>query len=232
MKKIIHKSEERGTSNLGWLQSNFSFSFANYHDPKRMGFGALRVLNDDIISGSQGFGFHPHSNMEIITIVEEGELLHRDSMNITEVVKKNDVQVMSAGSGIVHSEFNNSETEPVKLLQIWINTKEKNIPPSHDKKSIELKSNELTKIVSGKKENTLYIHQDAEIYLGEYDEEKTFTYELAENKGVFIFVMSGEAIIEQELLKKRDSVEISETNKVTIDVKKNTKLLLIDVPMR
>ncbi|MEK6918339.1 MAG: pirin family protein [Nanoarchaeota archaeon] len=141
MKKEIHKAETRGKSDISWLHSRFSFSFANYHNPNKMGFGKLRVLNDDVIEPSKGFGSHPHDNMEIITILTEGELIHKDSTGVEEVLAPGKIQVMSAGSGIVHSEYNNSKTDKLKLFQIWIDAKKQDIKPSHDKKTFNLNKN-------------------------------------------------------------------------------------------
>jgi len=230
MKKFIHKSNERGSSNLGWLKSKFSFSFANYYNPKRMGFGKLRVLNDDIISPDEGFDTHHHDNMEIITIPLEGELIHEDSTGSKEVITKGQIQVMSAGSGILHSEFNYSKKTDLKLFQIWIETNKRNVKPRHKTKTLNLKKNELNKIVSGnEQEKTLFIHQDASLYLAEFDKDKEITYETKKERGTFIMIIEGSSQIENEKLSKRDSIEITDTNKITIKANKNSKILLIDI---
>lgn len=230
--KTIQKSSERGKSELGWLHSRFSFSFSDYFNPKRMGFGKLRVLNDDVIEPNMGFGMHPHKNMEIITIVLEGELTHKDSLGNEEVINSKDVQVMSAGSGIIHSEYNASETEQVKLLQIWIETKENGIPPRHDKKEFNLKMNKLNLIVCGvKTSDCLYIHQDANLYLAKFDNDKQLDYTLNKGHGVFIFVIEGSVEIDNDVLLKRDSIEILHVDSVSFKASKGSHVLVIDVPI-
>src|SRR3989344_9226327 len=190
MRIEFHKAELRGKGDAGWLHSRFSFSFSDYYNPKRMGFGKLRVLNDDIIEPGQGFGAHSHANMEIITIVTEGELEHKDSTGVKEVIKTGEIQVMSAGKGIIHSEYNHSTQKQVKLFQIWIETKKKNLPPRHDKKTYQLPKNELTTVVSEiQKDNLLSINQNAKISLGKFEVEKKLEYAISENNGVFIFVI-------------------------------------------
>ncbi len=249
MKKIIYRAESRGTSKLGWLLSRFSFSFADYYDPARMGFGKLRVLNDDIIAPAQGFDSHPHKNMEIITIVLAGELKHKDSTGVTEVVTYGDIQVMSAGSGIIHSEHNNSSKNKLELLQLWIETKEKNIKPRHDKKQFDFEKNKntLTKIVSGKRgeqeeqeerdDDSLYIHQGAQVFFGSYDKndkKSTFNYKLSKDKGIFVFVIDGEIVIDDEVLHKRDAIGISEVLagvSINFKITKSARFIIVEVPM-
>ena len=232
MKTVLHRATERGSANHGWLASNFSFSFAHYFDPKKMGFGALRVLNDDIIKGPHGFPSHPHDNMEIITIVQEGMLAHKDSTGVEETVSPGEIQVMSAGRGIIHSEYNHFKEGSTALFQLWINTKERNITPRHDKKAFHLKENELTCVVSGKHDNnTLYMHQDANIHLGTFTKDTEQTISIPPQQGVYIFVIEGEVNIGDVVLDKRDALGVWDVNTVTI-VTKESKILLITVPMK
>lgn len=233
MKTNIHKSEERGGANHGWLNTRFSFSFAEYYNPKRMGFGALRVLNDDIIAGGTGFPTHPHANMEIVTIVMEGELEHKDSMGNGSIIRPGEAQRMSAGSGIRHSEWNPSEDKEVKLFQIWIHTRDDNITPEYDQQSydFEQRKDELITIASGD-ENAegMTFHQDAWMLRGHLSEEKEYALNDKEN-GLFVFIIEGEADISGHLLKSRDSAEITETDKITITPKGEVDILLIEVPL-
>lgn len=234
MKTILHKANTRGHADHGWLNAWHSFSFAGYHDPSRIHFGALRVLNDDTIAGGMGFGAHPHDNMEIITIPLSGQLEHKDSMGNTGVISKGEVQVMSAGTGIQHSEKNKSHTEPLKLLQIWVFPNKQNVEPRYDQKAFDLNAakNNLLTIVSpmGEKEG-MNIHQDAWFSLGKLDKAFTMTYEL-KNKGnaVYAFVIDGEVTINGEKLNRRDGLGISETDKLEITADTNTELLLMEIP--
>lgn len=233
MKKIVYRADSRGESNLGWLVSRFSFSFADYYDPTRMGFGKLRVLNDDIIAAGTGFGGHPHKNMEIITIVLDGELRHEDSTGVREVIRYGDIQVMSAGSGIVHSEHNNSASHKLELLQIWIETKENNIKPRHDKRHFDLKDNTFTKIVSGIDSlNSLYVHQEAQMFLGVYSKNTAITHNFTKNNGIFVFIIDGEVVIDNETLHKRDAIGISDVSSIDITVQKAARFVLIDIPLK
>jgi len=228
----IHRSEERGKSELDWLQSRFSFSFDRYYNPERKGFGKLLVLNDDIIAPKKGFGAHSHDNMEIITIPIEGELIHRDSTGVEEIILPKEIQVMSAGSGIVHSEYNNSNEKALKLFQIWIETKEINIIPRHNKKRFELNDNSITLVVSGKREkDTLYIHQNAKISLGKLEKDHKIDYSSDKNQGTFIFIISGSLEIEDNLLNERDSIEITELDKLNITSLKDSYFIIIEVPL-
>jgi hypothetical protein len=235
MQKTIYRSEDRGKANHGWLDTKFSFSFAEYYNPQIMNFGLLRVLNDDIIAPAKGFGTHPHNNMEIITIVLDGELEHRDSMGTGSVIHKNEVQVMSAGSGITHSEFNNSSLKKLNLLQLWIFPKEKNINPRYDQKFFPVndRKNKLLTVVSGlNKEGSLYIHQNAEIKLGNFEKDRTAEYQInnAAN-GAYIFLIDGHIKIDGEELFKRDAVGISDFYKIKLEFLEDTAFVLIDVPM-
>ncbi|MGV8151010.1 MAG: pirin family protein [Candidatus Woesearchaeota archaeon] len=222
----IIRADSRGKTRIGWLNSRHSFSFGDYYNPERMNFGTLRVLNDDIIAAHSGFDEHPHANMEIITIMLSGELTHTDSMGHEEKLVPSEVQVMSAGSGIMHSEYNNSNS-PVHLLQIWINTKEKNITPRYDQKKFPIIKNNIMEIVSGEKNDTLYIHQDAIISIAKYDSEKEFSYTIRAGRGVYLFVIVGEIVIEEEKLTNGDAAEIKSSFKAL--TKKNSEVLLMDV---
>src|SRR5690606_20497754 len=173
MKKIIHRANTRGYANHGWLKSYHTFSFANYYDPERMHFGALRVLNDDTVAGGMGFGKHPHNNMEIISIPLDGDLEHQDSMGNTAVIRNGDIQVMSAGTGIYHSEYNKNKDKPVKFLQIWVIPNKGNVEPRYDQVTLNVadRHNKLQQIVSPKDGGEgVWIHQDAWFHLGKFDE--------------------------------------------------------------
>lgn len=234
MKIELHPSSERGTNKLNWLNSKFSFSFANYYNPARMGFGALRVLNDDIIAPKQGFDLHPHDNMEIITIVIEGQLEHKDSMGGHGIINNNEIQVMSAGTGIMHSEYNASATQDLKLFQIWIESKEYNIKPRYEQKNLleKLPTNKIITLVSGDKNSkTLYIHQDAKISIGYFDTKQEVKYPLANKHGLFIMNIAGQISLGKNKLNKRDAIAISQTNQVKINVQESSKILLIEVPI-
>ena len=234
MKINIIKSNQRGLSELDWLYSRHSFSFSNYYDSKRIGFGVLKVLNDDIIAPSKGFGSHHHDNFEIVTIVLEGALEHKDSMGNKGIIKANEIQRMSAGTGIMHSEFNPSKKDKVHLLQIWIEPKENNIKPSYEQKNFfKLKINEFTSVVSGiRNNNSVYIHQNAYFSLGNFDADKEINYKLHNVKnGIFLFVIEGEINIENNLLKEGDTAEIQETSKVNFMTKKESKIIIIEVPL-
>lgn len=229
---FVQRAHERGTAEHGWLHAKFSFSFADYFNPTRMGFGVLRVLNNDIIDAGQGFGTHPHQDMEIITIPLSGTVAHKDSTGVEETVEVGEVQVMSAGSGIFHSEYNHSDSEPLELFQIWIETKELGIEPRHEKAQMNLQDNQLQLVVSGNKEdNTPYIHQDAKINLGKFSEEKEITYKPKEDNGVFIMNIEGEIEVDTIILNKRDSIEINNEQEIKIKTTKDCYLMVIEVPM-
>jgi quercetin 2,3-dioxygenase len=236
MKKILHKANNRGHADHGWLNAWHSFSFASYHDPEKVHFGVLRVLNDDTIAGGMGFGTHPHDNMEIITIPLTGQLEHKDSMGNTGVINKGEVQVMSAGTGISHSEKNKNQDEALKLLQIWLFPNKRNVKPRYDQKAFDLEAakNNLLTIVSpmGEKEG-LNIHQNAWFSLGKLDKDFVTTYELKDKKnGVYAFVIDGEVNINEEKLNRRDGLGIAETDKLKIKAMVETELLLMEIPMK
>ena len=238
MKTKIFKANERGTANHGWLKANFSFSFAHYYNPEKVNFGALRVLNDDIIQGGMGFGTHPHDNMEIITIPLKGSLKHRDSMSNKWIpIHAGEVQVMSAGTGVQHSEMNNHPSEEINLFQIWIIPNKQNVIPRYDQKAFQAseRQNKLQVLVSSIDEENgefLKINQDAIISRIDLSENNEFNYKLkSENHGVYVMVIEGEALIENENLKKRDAIGIYNSSNFLIKAEKNTSLLFIEVPM-
>jgi len=240
MKKTIQRANERGTADHGWLKANFSFSFAQYYNPEKVNFGALRVLNDDVIEAGMGFGTHPHDNMEIITIPLEGALKHKDSMSDKWItLETGEVQIMSAGSGLMHSEMNNSTTEHINLFQIWIVPNKNEVKPRYDQRkfSISARNNKLQVLVSSIDDNvaneSLKIHQDAQISRIDLSENTEFEYELAsEEKGVFVMVINGEVEIASEKLTKRDAVGIEQTNLFKITANKKSEVLFIEVPMK
>jgi len=239
MNKTIYKSSNRGKADYGWLKANYSFSFANYYNPENTNFGALRVLNDDTIQGGMGFGTHPHDNMEIITIPLKGALKHKDSMsNKWIAIETGEVQVMSAGTGLMHSEMNNHPTEEINLFQIWIFPNKEGVAPRYDQKifNISERKNKLQLLVSSidsELEGSLKIHQDAQISRIDLDEGLDFSYTLkSENHGIYIMVISGEINVENEILSKRDAIGISNTNMVSLNAKSDTELLFIEVPMK
>ncbi len=235
MKTIIHKAESRGHANHGWLNSYHSFSFASYHDPSRVNFGMLRVLNDDVVKGGMGFGQHPHDNMEIISIPLKGALEHGDNSGGHGVIKSGEVQIMSAGSGIAHSEKNASKTEEVNFLQIWVFPKERNIQPRYDQK--EFKSadrlNKFQSVVSPEKgDNALWINQDAWFHLGNLKKATAIDYSIKRKEnGVYAFIIEGAVTINNQKLNKRDGFGVWDTDKISITADNDAEVLLIDVPM-
>jgi len=236
MKIKLHKAENRGHVHHGWLNAWHSFSFANCYDPEKMHFGVLRVLNDDIIEGGKGFGTHPHNNMEIITIPISGALEHKDSMDNSSVIEAGDVQVMSAGTGILHSEFNHNKNEQVKLLQIWVFPNQKNVEPRYDQISLSeiRKENEFYQILSPNPEDQgVWIHQNAWFNLGEFDGGWKGNFKLNDKtNGVYAFVIEGEINIAGHQLSKRDGLEIWETDNIEVRTDSGARVLLMEVPMR
>ena len=235
MNSVLHKANTRGNANHGWLKANHSFSFANYYNPERMHFGVLRVLNDDTIAPGRGFGTHPHDNMEIITIPLEGDLKHEDNMGNGTVIKNGDIQVMSAGTGITHSEFNANNNSEVKLLQIWLFPNKKNVEPRYDQ--IEIKSisktNEFNQILSPFKDDQgVWIHQNAWFQLGSFDKSTAIDYNIKkETNGLYIFMIEGQAKINEQDLYLRDGYGLWNTEEVKIQAEKGSKILMMDVPM-
>jgi len=236
MKTILHKAITRGHFEQDWLNTYHTFSFGTYYNPERIHFGMLRVLNDDSIAAGMGFGTHPHDNMEIITIPLCGSLAHKDSMGHTEVINTGDVQVMSAGSGITHSEYNHSREDSVELLQIWVFPKIKNVIPRYQQYTFAQadSSNKIQTIISPiAKNNCLWIHQQAWFSLTNLDEKFEVTYRINEKEnGIYVFVIEGSAAIKDILLNKRDGLAITEAELLQIKAITNCKLLLMEVPMR
>ena len=236
MKKTFHAAKTRGNANHGWLNANHSFSFANYHNPERMNFGALRVLNDDTIAAGMGFGTHPHENMEIITIPLEGDLEHKDSMGNIGVINEGEIQVMSAGTGVHHSEYNKNANQAVKVLQLWVFPKKQNVTPRYDQMSVRdlKKPNDFYQVLSPNSEDAgMWVHQDTWFHLGEFDVEKSLDYTLKKpGNGVYVFVIEGSFNVEGENLKKRDAIGIWETETINFTVQSESKVLLVEVPMR
>ena len=235
MKKILHRSETRGDANHGWLHSKHTFSFANYYDPQRMNFGVLRVLNDDKVSGGMGFGTHPHQNMEIISIPLSGDLEHQDSMGNTTVIKEGDIQVMSAGTGVQHSEYNKNKDEEVRFLQIWVIPHTQNVEPRYDQITLkkEDRKNKLQQVLSPNKEDAgVWIHQDAWFNMVDLDADKAVTYDfnLASN-GLYIFVLEGSVEVADEKLERRDGLGISDTQSITLKASEQASVLLMEVPL-
>ena len=236
MNTVLHKADTRGHANHGWLNSHHSFSFANYHNPERTHFGVLRVLNDDVVKAGRGFGTHPHDNMEIISIPLEGDLEHKDSMGNVAVIKEGDVQAMSAGTGIFHSEYNKNKDKAVKFLQIWIFPKARSIEPNYAQVSLKdiEKENEFYQVLSpNKSDEGVWIHQDAWFHLGKFDRETISKYEIKkQGNGVYAFVLDGNAEIEGQLLGKRDGFGIWNVKEFEVKADKNSRLLLMEVPMQ
>jgi len=232
---VLHKAETRGHANHGWLDAHHSFSFANYYNPERMHFGVLRVLNDDQIAAGMGFGTHPHDNMEIITIPLEGDLEHKDSMGNSAVIKNGDVQVMSAGTGIMHSEFNPNKDQQTKLLQIWVFPNKRNVEPRYDQLTLkaEDRHNKLQQILSPNADDEgVWIHQDAWFHLGNFDKGTETEYNLKKTgNGVYAFVLSGDVTINGQQLNKRDGLGVWDTEKLTIKADNDAEILLMEVPM-
>lgn len=228
----IHKADDRGEAQLPWLRAKHSFSFSSYYNPQRMGVGALRVLNDDIIAAGKGFDFHPHENMEIITIPLFGELEHRDSLGHSGVIKAGDVQVMSAGTGITHSEMNPSPNKPVQLFQIWIQTAEKDVEPRYDQASYDLSEGVgKFKDLVGPMDSgfPLEIYQDAEIKLGSFLSGMSFDVNVAKRDHLaYLMLIQGEVQVEDMVLEDRDAIVLSSS--VSIKAHKDSSLLWIDVP--
>lgn len=235
MKTVLHKANTRGHANHGWLNAHHTFSFADYYHTDRMHFGMLRVLNDDRIAAGKGFGMHPHSDMEIITIPLSGELEHKDNMGNSAVIRAGEIQVMSAGTGVLHSEFNPNKDKEVNLLQIWVFPNKKGVEPRYDQISIQdIETHKgLKLILSPNAEDAgVWIHQNAWFHLGEFDRqtEETYSFKNAGN-GLYVFVIEGEVFIKDYELKKRDGLGISETNHVDLKFGAKSKVLLMEVPM-
>ena len=235
MNKTVHRADTRGYADHGWLKTNHTFSFASYMNPERMGFGKLRVLNDDIVEGGMGFGTHPHNNMEIISIPIYGSMRHKDSTGHEGVISGNEVQVMSAGSGVYHSEYNGSDSEDMNFLQIWIMPKEMNIEPHYDQKSFDPAGQENRfQTVAGPNtgNGSLWINQDAFVSLANISEGEEIDYEIQhEGNGVYAFVIEGSINAAGETLGRRDAIGLSGTKSVSFKANEDARILAIEVPM-
>lgn len=236
MKTIYYKANERGHANHGWLDSYHSFSFSGFYDPEKVHFGALRVLNDDTVAGGKGFGMHPHDNMEIVSIPLSGELEHADSMGNKGTISKGEVQLMSAGTGIYHSERNKNHNETVKFLQIWVFPKLRNIEPRYDQQAFSIadRLNQFQAVVSpiGAKQGGVGINQDAWFSLSNMQAGKELSYKTQlEGNGIYVFVLEGKATVNNHGLERRDALGVSETSEILIQAGTDTEILLIEVPM-
>ena len=235
MKTVLHKADTRGHANHGWLDSHHTFSFAGYQNQDRNHFGVLRVLNDDQVAAGQGFGTHPHDNMEIVSIPLEGDLEHKDSMGNVATIKEGDVQVMSAGTGIYHSEYNKNSDKEVKFLQIWVFPNQRNVEPRYGQISVRdlEKKNRFYQVLSPNPEDEgVWIYQDAWFHLGRFDANASDSYELKkEGNGVYIFVLEGEVEIDGQKLGKRDGYGVWETSSFELKSITDSRVLLMEVPM-
>jgi hypothetical protein len=232
---VFHPADSRGDANHGWLQSKHTFSFANYYNPDRMHFGVLRVLNDDTVASGMGFGTHPHDNMEIISIPLEGDLEHKDSMGNTQVIKHGDIQVMSAGTGIYHSEYNRNKNNLVKFLQIWVFPNKRDVTPRYDQITLnqEDRHNRFQQILSPSADDEgVWIQQDAWFHLGKFEKNKTTNYTFKkESNGVYVFVLSGKLEVNGQLLNNRDGFGIWNSKSIEFKFNEDSEVLLIEVPM-
>lgn len=238
MKTVLHKANSRGHANHSWLESYHTFSFANYYNPERMHFGALRVFNDDYVQPKMGFGTHPHNNMEIISIPLVGALSHKDSMGNKKAITTGEVQAMSAGSGLTHSEFNDSSEERVNFFQLWIIPNEENVVPRYEQKHFKEDERKdqlqvLVSSVNSEDRESLKIHQDAQISRITLTEGNTFDYTAkSEKHGVYIMNIEGSISIDEQQLEKRDALGVWETSKITLKARKTSDILLVEVPMK
>jgi redox-sensitive bicupin YhaK (pirin superfamily) len=228
----IRKSSERGFANHGWLKSYHTFSFADYYDEKHIHFGNLRVINEDFIEGGKGFNKHPHADMEIITYVISGALAHRDSMNNSSTIMAGEVQIMSAGTGIIHSEFNNLQKKETHILQIWILPKEKNVTPHYDQKSFDqsFEKSDFVLVVSGSgRDNSMKINQDAEIFLGKFPAKKTHDFKVNSGRKIWIQLISGKMLVNEILLESGDGIAVENENLLKLKSEDNSQFLLFDL---
>ena len=233
----FHAADSRGAANHGWLQSFHTFSFANYYNPSRIHFGALRVLNDDTVSGGMGFGEHPHDNMEIISIPLEGDLEHKDSMGNTTVIRNGDIQVMSAGTGIYHSEYNRNKDATVKFLQIWVFPNKKNVTPRYDQITLNPadRQNQFQQVLSPNTEDAgVWVHQDAWFHLGKFDQDFSVDYSIKkEGNGLYVFVLSGQFEVDGQVVQTRDGLGIRQASNVSFKaLSPGAEVLLMEVPMQ
>lgn len=232
---VYHSAKSRGLADHGWLKSYHTFSFANYYNPERMHFGALRVLNDDTVAEGMGFGTHPHDNMEIISIPLEGDLEHKDSMGNLAVIKHGEIQVMSAGSGITHSEYNRNHNKAVKFLQIWVFPNKKNVTPRYDqiKIDIDARKNAFHQVLSPNPDDEgVWIHQDAWFHLSNFDKgfKKTYSFK-KEGNGLYLFLLNGQLNVSNQIMNSRDGLGIWDTDSIEIEATENAEFLLMEVPM-
>jgi redox-sensitive bicupin YhaK (pirin superfamily) len=232
---ILHKASSRGHADHGWLNAYHSFSFASWYNPERIQFGMLRVLNDDTVAAGMGFGTHPHDNMEIITIPLEGDLAHKDSMGNSSTIKTGDVQVMSAGTGIQHSEFNPNANLQTKLFQIWLFPKYRNVEPRYQQITLNVaqQKNNFAQILSPNPDDEgVWIHQDAWFYLSDFEANFSKTLDLQkEGNGFYIMTIEGEILVNGEKLEKRDAIGIWETNEIEIKANSDSRFLIMEIPM-
>jgi redox-sensitive bicupin YhaK (pirin superfamily) len=230
----FHPAAERGQVDFGWLKSAHSFSFGHWFNAEKTRFGLLRVLNDDQVAPGQGFGTHPHDNMEIVSIPLLGDLAHKDSMGNTTVIRQNDVQIMSAGTGVQHSEYNHSKTEPVHFLQIWVFPKLRDITPHYDQKSFDPadRHNRFQTIVSPDGKNGVQINQDAWFSLGRFETGQQYSYKVHQKgQGIYVFLLAGEVTIDGKKLSRRDAMSVSEADTIELNFTAESEILLIEVPM-
>lgn len=234
MKTVFHAADSRGDAEHGWLKSRHTFSFAEYYDPQRMGFGVLRVINDDCVEGGMGFGRHPHQDMEIISLPLSGDLAHKDSMGNGSIIKNGDIQVMSAGTGITHSEMNANADKPVKFLQIWVLTRKNGIKPRYQQVTIadQAKPNDFQQILSPNADDGVWIHQDAWFSLANFDKDTSRYYQIKKSgNGVYVFVIKGSANIGDRQLGERDGLGIWDVDGFELTATSDAQVLLMDVPM-
>ncbi len=235
MKKTLHKADTRGVAEHGWLSSRHTFSFAGYHNPERMRFGLLRVINDDVVQPSMGFGTHPHDNMEIISIPLAGKLRHEDSMGNVHEIKSGEIQVMSAGTGITHSEYNGSDSEDVNFLQIWVFPEKRDIEPRYDQKlfSADERLGRFQNIVSpDKNDGGIWINQQSWFWLGNFNAGHSESYTIQRSgNGAYFFMLEGAAVVAGEQLERRDGLGIEDAQSVDLEVNKDCQLLVMDVPV-
>lgn len=235
MKTVYHAASSRGDANHGWLKSKHTFSFANYHNPERMGFGALRVINDDFVIGGQGFGKHSHRDMEIISIPLSGKLGHGDNIGNQGTIETGEIQVMSAGTGITHSEMNGDANEPVKFLQIWVIPDKMGVTPRYQQVRMDehMQANEFNQVLSPKADDAgVWIHQNAWFHMGNFHKGVTQTYDLKDvNNGVYVLVLEGSVTINGNTLATRDGLGVWDTKSFTMDADEDARVLLMEVPM-
>lgn len=235
MKTVLHKANTRGNANHGWLNSHHSFSFANYHNPERMNFGVLRVLNDDVVAAAKGFSKHPHDNMEIISIPLSGDLEHQDNMGNETVIRQGDIQVMSAGTGVAHSEYNKNSDRDVAFLQIWLFPNARNVKPRYDQQKLDVSAmkDNLAQILSPNADDAgVWIHQNAYFHMGNLSNGTTIQYNVkSPGNGVYAFILEGDVTIEGQSLNKRDGFGLWDTAFINVVADSDSKVLLMEVPM-